>query len=132
MALSRTFSAALAGFAVAAVAFAADTTPSGQAACGANHGHGMMAMLTPDERLMMFVQMHQETANMTADQRKDFRKSQHEKFRAMTDGDRQKFAAGLQAKWDALPADRKAKIKEQADNVRSGHARMGKMMGGGC
>ena len=59
---------------------------------GGGRGH-FFSFLTPEERMMMFVQMHQATASMTDDQKQAYRQQQREKFMAMSDTDKQKFAA---------------------------------------
>jgi hypothetical protein len=89
----------------------------------------LFGFLTPEERMMMFVQMHQATANMTDDQKQAYRQQQREKFIAMSDSDKQKFAADLQAKWNALPADKQAEIKSQVEAYRA--QRMQQMQGTG-
>lgn len=112
------FSALAAVFlAVCVPASAQSGPPQGQ---WAGHGGGMMAFLTPEERMMLFTQMRDATANMTDDQRMAYRKSQRDKFMAMSDTDKQKLAADLKAKWDALPADQKAQIQQQMEQFRGG------------
>lgn len=85
---------------------------------GGGHHH-VFAFLTPEERMMMFVQMHEATANMSDDQKDAYRHSQRDKFMAMSDSDKQKFAADLQAKWNALPPDKQAEIKSQMEAYRA-------------
>jgi hypothetical protein len=62
---------------------------------------------------------------MTDEQRHASREAQHAKFAAMSDADKQKFAAGLQARWDALSAGQKAKIQQDMAAFRASHPRMG-------
>ena len=123
MNLSRTLPSALIGFLVATVSFAADMGTGGPGCSGA---------LNQDQRLMLFVEMHQATANMTKDQKKDYRRAERDKIKAMSPAERQKFAADLEAKWDALPAERKANIQEKAQAARSKHPMMAHMMGTSC
>lgn len=85
---------------------------------GGGHHH-FFAFLTPEERMMMFVQMHEATANMSDDQKEAYRHSQRDKFMTMSDNDKQKFAADLQAKWNALPPDKQAEIKSQVEAYRA-------------
>jgi hypothetical protein len=85
---------------------------------GGGHPH-VFSFLTPEERMMMFVQMHEATASMTDDQKQAYRQQQRDKFMAMSDTDKQKFAADLQAKWNALPPDKQAEIKSQMEAYRA-------------
>jgi hypothetical protein len=85
---------------------------------GSGHPH-VFSFLTPEERMMMFVQMHEATANMTDDQKQAYRQQQRDKFMAMSDTDKQKFAADLHVKWNALPADKQAEIKSQMEAYRA-------------
>ncbi len=110
---------------LATASFAADAPP--QAPTQGNRMGGAMQFLTPDERMVLFTQTHADTANMTQDQRRAYRQAQRDKFLAMSDADKQAFAAGLKAKWDALPADQKAKIRQDMETFRASHP----MMGGG-
>ncbi len=95
---------------------------------GGGHPH-FFSFLTPEERMMMFVQMHQATAGMSDDQRHAYREQQRDKVMAMSDSDKQKFAADLQAKWNALPPDKQAEIKSQVEAYRA--QRMQQMQGAG-
>ena len=125
MLLSRAILPAFAAAFLATASFAADTPP-----LPAPHGDHMgraMQFLTADERMMLFSQMHADTANMSQDQRQAYRQTQRDKFMTMSDADKQAFAAGLKAKWDALPADQKAKIQQDMATFRASHP----MTGGG-
>jgi hypothetical protein len=82
------------------------------------HHGGPFQSLSPQQRMMMFVEMHQATANMTDDQRHAYHQSERQRFMAMNDGDRLHYAAKLQADWDALPLDQKAQIKQQMHEFR--------------
>lgn len=79
-----------------------------------------MEFLTPNERLMLLAETRQSTADMSREQRRAYRQSERQKLQAMSGPDKQKFAAALDAKWNALPADRKAKIEAAADKFRRG------------
>ncbi len=83
------------------------------------HQPGPFHMLSPEQRMMLFVQMRDDTANMTDDQRYAYRHQQRDKFMAMSDSERQEFAQNLQAKWDALPAAKQADIKQQMEAFRA-------------
>ena len=123
MPLTRTLLSASALCLMTAVAFAADAPlpqnppPAGQ--------HRPLDFLTQEERLMLFTQSRQETANMTQEQRRDFRRQQREKFMTMSEADKQKLAAGLKAKWDALTPEQQAKMKADAAAFRAAHPRRG-------
>jgi hypothetical protein len=121
------FSALAAAFLAVCVPASAQPGPPPQQGHWQGHGGGMMAFLTPEERMMLFVEMRQATANMTDEQRMAYRKAQHDKFMAMSDADKQKLAADLLAKWNALPADQKAQIQQDMGQFRANH----QMPGGG-
>ena len=132
MSLSRTLATALAVPLLAMVVFAADSpTASGQdrPACARPGVGGMMQFLAPEQRMMMFADMQQATAAMTEEQRQAYRQSQRDKLMTMSDADRQAYAAGLQAKWDALSPDQQAKYRQQAQAFRAGHPMMARQ---GC
>lgn len=69
--------------------------------------------------MMMFVDMHKETAGMSGEHRRALRESQRQKFASMTDSERQQFAEKLQSEWDAMPADQKESIKLQVARWRA-------------
>jgi hypothetical protein len=78
------------------------------------HGGGKLAgMLTPEQRAAFMLGAREQTHDMTPDQRRAWRKEQMQKLGSMSDADRQKFRADLQARWDALPADRKARLEQR-------------------
>src|SRR5262249_54435450 len=104
--------------------------PAAQGQEGGGRGH-FFSFLTPEERMMMFVEMRQATASMTDDQKHAYRQAQRDKFMAMSDADKQKFAADLQAKWNALPPDKQAEIKAQMDAYRAQRMQQGGAGGGG-
>ena len=119
MLLSRVILPALAASFLATASFAADVPP-GPPPHG-DHDGGFMHSLTPDQHTMLFAEMQKDTAGMTDDQRHAYREAQHAKLKAMSDADKQKFAAGLQAKWDALSAGEKAKIQQDMAAFRASH-----------
>lgn len=86
-----------------------------------------MQFLTAEQRMMLFADTHKDAAGMTDDQRHANREAQRAKIMAMSAADKQKFAADLQARWDALSADQKAKIQQDMATFRASHP----MMGGG-
>ena len=132
MSLSRTLASILTIPLIAAVAFAADSpAANGQdrPACARPGMGGMMQFLTPEQRMMMFADMQQATAAMSEEQRQAYRQSQRDKMMNMSDADRQAYAAGLQAKWDALSPDQQAKYRHQAEAFRAGHPMMARQ---GC
>ena len=123
MLLSRAILPGLAAAFLATASFAADTPA--QPTMHGDHMGGFLHFLTPDQRTMFFAETHKDTAGMTDDQRHASREAQRAKFMAMSDADKQKFAADLQAKWDALSADQKAKIQQDMATFRASHPMMG-------
>jgi len=93
---------------------AASQTPS-PAMAGPEHGAGQhhdgrfLSFLTPEQRAAFRIEARQEAR----EHMRAFRKERFQKLAAMTDGDRQKLKADMQARWDALPSDRKARIQER-------------------
>jgi hypothetical protein len=81
---------------------------------GRHHGGGKLAgLFSPEQRAAFMLQAREQTQGMTRDQKRAWRKDQVQKLRAMSETDRQKFKTDLQARWDALPADRKARIQQR-------------------
>ena len=80
----------------------------------ARQGGGKLAVfLTPEQRAAFMLKAREETRDMSRDQRRAWRKDQVQKLVNMPDADRQKLKADLQARWDALPADRKARLEQR-------------------
>lgn len=85
------------------------------AAARPDHGAGRhqdgqrLSFLTPEQRAAYRMQIRQEAH----EQRRAFRKDHFQKLASMTESDRQKLKADMQARWDAIPADRKARIQER-------------------
>ena len=122
MQLHRAVVAAAAASMMTVVAFAADNPPQG--ACPPAHfGGGFMGSLTPEQRMMRFELMRQQTANLTDDQRHAWRDAERAKFEAMSEADKQKYAASLTAQWNALPADQKAEIQKRSEQFHADHPR---------
>jgi hypothetical protein len=81
---------------------------------GRHHGGGKLAgLFSPQQRAAFMLQAREQTQGMTRDQKRAWRKDQVGKLRGMSETDLQKFKADLQARWDALPADRKARIQQR-------------------
>ena len=81
---------------------------------GRHHGGGKLAgMLSPEQRAAFMLQAREQTKDMSADQKRAWRKDQFQKLTSMSDTDRQKFKTDLQARWDSLPADRKARMEQR-------------------
>jgi hypothetical protein len=79
-----------------------------------HHGGGKLAgMFSPEQRAAFMLQAREQTRDMTQDQKHAWRKDQAQKLRSMSEPDRQKFKTDLQARWDALPADRKARMEQR-------------------
>ena len=106
--LPRTIPAALAALLLTSAAFAADRMAPRTGA-----ENGPMSFLTQNERMMLFVEMLQNTQGMTDDQRMALREAQRAKLEAMSDADKKQFAADLDTQWNALPADQKAQIEQK-------------------
>lgn len=123
MLLHRALLAAAAAAMVTSASYAADSPPP--PACPPHAGWGMGRLLTPEQRIMRFELIRQATASLTDDQRRAWHQSERAKFEAMSDAERQKYAADLTVQWNALPADRQAALRTQAEQFRSEHAGMG-------
>ena|SRR5689334_20471820 len=80
---------------------------------GRHHGGKLAAFLSPEQRAAFMLKAREETRDMSRDQRRAWRVDQIQKLSAMSDTDKQKLKADLQARWDALPADRKARIAQR-------------------
>ena len=78
-----------------------------------HHGGKLAAFLTPEQRVAFMLKAREETSDMSRDQRRAWRKDQAQKLAAMSDTDKQKLKSELQARWDALPADRKARLEKR-------------------
>ena len=78
-----------------------------------HNGGKLAAFLTPEQRAAFMLKAREETRDMSRDQRRAWRKDQIQKLAAMSDTDKQKLKADLQARWDALPADRKARLEQR-------------------
>lgn len=78
-----------------------------------HHGGRLAGLLTPEQRIAFMLQAREQTRNMSHDQRRAWRKEQISKVQGMSETDRQKFKTDLQARWDALPSDRKARIEQR-------------------
>jgi len=76
---------------------------------GRHHGDHLLGFLTPEQRVAYRMQIRQEAR----EQRRAFRKEHFQKLASMTESDRQKLKSDMQARWDAIPADRKARIQER-------------------
>jgi len=85
---------------------------------------GFFRSLSPQQKMMFFVDMRKATAGMTDEQRQAYRLERRQKFAAMGDNEKRQFAVKLQSEWDALPADQKNEIRQQAmawrDRMRNG------------
>ena len=90
------------------------TMPGPDAGFGRHQGGGKLAaLLTPQQRAAFMLEAREETRDMSRDQRRAWRKDQVQKIASMSDTDKQKFQADLQARWDSLPADRKARLEKR-------------------
>ena len=109
--------ALLAAACVPAVIAAAQLSPD------TPHGRpGLFQALSPEQRMMMFVDMRKDTAGMTSDQRHAYRENQRQKFAAMTGAEKQQLSAKLQSEWDSLSPDQKADFEQRFAEWRVEHA----------
>ncbi len=98
--------------------------------CGAGYGNGVMGFLTPEQRMMHFAEVQKATAAMSFNDMRSYRWDFRNKVMAMSAAERKKFAGDLAVKWNALPADQKAKIQQDFTAYR-GNGRWGGGMGRG-
>lgn len=77
-----------------------------------------MNFLSPEARMMLFADIDAATASMSDEQRHAFMRNRFDSFRAMSDAAKKTFAAGLKARWDALPPEKQAEIKKRMDERR--------------
>lgn len=112
----------LAGLLAAPLPLLAATPGAVQAAQGpvmpgqdASHHHGgpLAGFLSPQQRAAFMIQAREQTKDMSRDQKRTWRKEQFKKLSSMSESDRQKLQSDLQARWDGLPADRKARIEQR-------------------
>ena len=90
------------------------TMPGPDGGFGRHHGSSKLAgLFSPEQRAAFMLQAREQTQGMARDQKRAWRRDQVQKLRGMSETDRQKFKADLQARWDALPADRKARIQQR-------------------
>ena len=131
MILSRTVLSILAAALVSSAAMATPTTaPVTPSPCGMRGGGAsVMRFLTLEERLIHRAEVTKAVAGMTNAQMVAYRLQQCEKVASMSTEEKDKFAADLQAKWNALPDAEKIKLLEQALTTRGGRG-MGMGRGG--
>jgi len=89
------------------------TMPGPEGRFGRQGAGKLAAFLSPEQRAAFMLKAREETRDMSRDQRQAWRKDQVQKLASMSDTDKQKLKADLQARWDALPADRKARIQQR-------------------
>lgn len=113
-ALPLTALAALAAAPGAVQAQQSPAMPGPDGGFARHHGGGKLAaFLTPEQRAAFMLKAREETSDMSRDQRRAWRKDQMQKLAILSDTDKQKLKTELQARWDALPADRKARIQQR-------------------
>ena len=116
---SRIFLAAItatmlstASFAAAPSADQVSVSPQAQT----RHHDKMRALFSsPDQFMMYRVEMHEATRGMAHDQKRAYRKAEFQKMKAMTGAQRDAYMGDLQAKWNALPPERKAHIERHME-----------------
>lgn len=78
-----------------------------------HHGGPLAGLLSPQQRAAFMIQAREQTKDMSRDQKRAWRKDQFQKLASLSESDRQKLRSDMQARWDALPADRKARIEQR-------------------
>ena len=95
------------------------------AAPGDRHGK-LAGLFTPEQRAMYIMGARDQLKDMTPDQRHAWRHDQVAKVVAMPEAERARLKADLQARWDALPQDRKDRIERRIAERQARHEdRMG-------
>lgn len=124
-----------------AVAFSLSASQAGNAPaepyCGSGYGDGVMAMLTPEQRMMHYADVQQAVAPLSFNDMRTYRSQLRNQFIAMTIDERRKVAEDLSQRWKALPPQQRAKLQQEFTTYRNDgrwggpHGmRQGKSMGG--
>ncbi|GAA0548220.1 hypothetical protein GCM10008941_30160 [Rhizomicrobium palustre] len=82
----------------------------------------MAAMISPEQRLMMFADAQKATADGSIDM-KDYRAMQRDKIRAMSSEQRQAYFTDLTKRFNALPPAEQKALKEKSEAARAKMAR---------
>ena len=92
-----------------------------------------MAMLAPEQRLMMFADLQKQAESGAVDVEM-LRQMQRDKLRKMSADQRQAYFADLTKRWNALPPAEQKSLKTAAEKWRAEHPRPDGMHGGrpGC
>jgi hypothetical protein len=128
-------SALAVAIAVSAAVPSATAQPE-QPYCGDGYGNGVMGFLTPDQRMMHFDEVQKAVANLSPNDMRTYRSQLHDTGMALMPLDRKRFADDLTAKWNALPPEQKAKIRQTFTTYKNDGRwgamgmRQGKSMGG--
>ncbi|HEX3811136.1 MAG TPA: MAPEG family protein [Rhizomicrobium sp.] len=86
-------------------------------------GNGAMRFLSREQRIMWRMDHHDELRGLKPDERRARLQQDRAEIGQLSDSQKQKLAAGLQAKWDALPASRRQAIENRMSTARQGHGR---------
>ena len=89
---------------------------------GLRGGGKLGGFLSPQQRAMLLMQVQDQAKNMDQAQKQAFRKDQVKKLLSMSTTEREKFRAGLQARWDALPAGQKSRLQQCLARQQTGNA----------
>jgi hypothetical protein len=81
--------------------------------------HALFA--SPETRMMFKMQMREATHGMARDQKRAYRKEQMQKIRAMNESEKAAWRHNLQAKWDALPNERRTQIASKMEHHAEKH-----------
>ncbi|HEY1708183.1 MAG TPA: hypothetical protein VGG10_07945 [Rhizomicrobium sp.] len=95
-----------AGLALASISAQAQTAPMVH-----DHAGGVRGFLSPEQRIMLGREMHQQLAGMSQDQRRAAHHTAVANLMAMTQSQREARRDQLQAEWNALPPAKKTEIE---------------------
>jgi hypothetical protein len=126
MSMPRIFLAAIAATLLSSASFAAPPTADQvavpQGAQMRHHGDKMNALFSsPEERMMFKMEMRQATRGMDHGQKKAYRKAQLQKIAGMPNSERQAWSQDLQAKWNALPVEKRTKLAQKMEKHAAKH-----------
>jgi len=82
----------------------------------------MMALFGSQEERMMFkMQMREATHGMDRKAKKAYRHQEMKRIRAMNDSEKAAWRHGLEAKWSALPADKRERMAAKMERKEQRH-----------
>ena len=126
MRTTRILMAAITATMLSATAFAAApsasqvTVPAG-AEMSRREAKMQALFASPEERMMFKVQMREATRGMDRKDKKAFRHQEMKRIRAMNDSEKASWRHDLDAKWSALPADRRERMAAKMERRDQRH-----------